>query len=280
MTSTIPTASGTTYLTRLVVAVTTADEAEIAVPWARTLAGQLHLPLVFVYVLDPARLAERSETIEMAEAMARDSLQILATDGRLDRLDVTTEVLVGEAASELPRFAQRQAGTVVVLVRDDDATGFAGGRLADAIFPALISPFIVIPPRAAPPSSIRSIVVGSDRSDLAETVLRTSQTFGQSMNMTVIEVEVVEPGTVGQDEFLRTQPTIGPRRVRVRGLASRSLLLTARARDAALIVVGARGDGDSGGAAMGRTADYLTRFADRPVVVVSGVPSSGVAPAN
>ena len=212
----------TNYLTRLVVAVTTPDEAEIALPWVRTLASQLHLTLVFAYVLDPARATVQTEPLDVSEAIARDYLRILASDSRLARLTVQTTLLIGSPADELPRFAEHQPGSVLVLVRGDRGdTGSFVGQATEGVIQRMTTPFIVIPSHASPPSTIRSIVVGNDRSALAENVLQTSQTFGHSMDLIVLAVEVVEPNAMPHAEFLQLTPTFSERRIQVRGLASR-----------------------------------------------------------
>ena len=102
-------------------------------------------------------------------------------------------------------------------------------------------------------------------------MLRVARQIAHSLAVDVIEVEAVEPETVEPAAFLAFEPQVAARSVRARGLASRVLMRTARARDAALIVVGSHGIGRGASSLAGRTTEWLIAHADRPVVVVPEV---------
>lgn len=255
------------YLTHLLAV--TGDERtdDLLIAWSAALAASLHLPLTLVRVADDNGGAGAEPVV-----VAEDTLAILASDARLTRIVVDTRVLTGDPVEVVPEIGRSMPGSLLILVDPDR-------HVSDAEEPrrflqeldALTTPFVVIPPGAAPPSQIHRIVVGNDHSALAEAVLRVARQIAHSLAVDVIEVEAVEPDTVEPAAFLAFEPQVAARSVRARGLASRVLMRTARARDAALIVVGSHGIGRGASSLAGRTTEWLIAHADRPVVVVPEV---------
>ena len=78
----------------------------------------------------------------------------------------------------------------------------------------MTTPYLFIPAAAPVPRHVHRVVVGNDGSDLAEAVLRTAQAVGHSLNVDVIAVEAIEPGTINGEAFRRLEPTITARLVR------------------------------------------------------------------
>lgn len=256
------------HLTRLLIVVHDHRDVEAGVKWGSALASVLHLPISFVTVID-RQLA--SATMPQREVMARDALEIVKTDSRLRRLDVDYQVLTGDPATLLPELAASVPGSVLILQTDhgpDSERSLAEGSRLRAILRNMETSYMLLPEGATMPKRVHCIVVGYDQSRLAAEVLRTARSLGQSFDVDVIAVEAIEPGMLPDDEFLRRQIVIENRRIRARGLASRTLLTVARARDAAVIVVGSHGVGTSPQALMGSTTEWLARNSDRPVLIV------------
>lgn len=235
---------------------------ELLVPWSAALAAALHLPLTLLRVVEPD-----GDDVALRAAVAADTLAIMAGDRRLSRHAVETRVEVGPLAAVLPAVGASASGSLLILVEPRQAGG-AGREAFHALLDALTTPFVVIPPNAEAPAQIQRIIVGNDRSSLAERVLRTAQTVGHALGVDVVGVEAVEPGTVGDAEFASLAPELAARTVRARGRASRVLLRVARARDAAIIVVGSHGIGEGQRSLAGSTTEWLIANADRPVLVV------------
>lgn len=255
------------HLTRLLVAVHSFTDADIALRWGRTLAGALYLPLTLVHVLDESRVRGN---IEESRAVAQDWLDLLASDENLHNLEVDTALRSGGVEEELSRLGREHPGSIVLFVAFPGSTNgpvAMGGNL-DTLIQAMRSPFIVVPSVAPVPGRVRRIVVGMDQSPLAATVLETARRLAQSLDVEVISVEAVEPGTIPADEFTALEPVIRGDQVRIRGLASRVLLSTAHARDASIIAVGSHGAGESRHVFMGSTSEWLSQHADRPVLIV------------
>lgn len=255
------------YLTHLL-AVTGDERTDgLLVAWSALLAAALHLPLTLVRVVTDSDVPDAEPAV-----VAEDTLAILASDARLTRIAVDTRVLSGDLIEVVPEIGRSTPGSLLILVDPDR-------QVSDAREPrqflqeldAVTTPFVVIPRGASVPSQINRIVVGNDRSALAEAVLRVARQIAHSLAVDVIEVEAIEPDTIDSAAFLALKPQLAARSVRVRGLASRVLMRTAQARDAAMIVVGSHGIGRGASSLAGRTTEWLIAHADRPVVVVPEV---------
>jgi nucleotide-binding universal stress UspA family protein len=243
------------YLRRLIAVVGDSRTDEVVLPWARTLATDLHLPLTLLYVSAPGEAW-----------VATSALEILRTDNRLARLTVETRHEAGRIENVLPAVAAEVPGTLVLLPHPVD-TGQTN-RLSEwssiDLLVAMTTPFALIPAGAVAPSHVHSVVVGNDLSELAERVLDVARSIGHSLHVDVIEVQAYEP----EDDTFGTDPVVTPRSIRANGLAGRVLLRSARARDAALIVVGSHGLGHATTPLAGRTTEWLLANSDRPVLVV------------
>lgn len=252
------------YLTRLVAVIDALETDEAIVQWAQVLGEALHLPLTVVTVVAPG--AEAGDAA--VGVVASDRLALLQSDVRLSRLAVDSQVVVGAPHVALPDLGQQDPRAILMLA----GRGGQAWSLSEwSVFPvlrAMTTPYLFIPAGAPVPRQVHRVVVGNDGSDLAEAVLRTAQAVGHSLNVDVIAVEAIEPGTIDSAAFRRWKPTITGRLVRARGQASQLLLATARARDASIIVIGAHGLGQTMSDVAGSTARWLLEHSDRPVLVV------------
>lgn len=254
-------------LTRLLVAISSQDEAEMLVPWARELARALGLPVTVAYVLDPAH---HREPVDVAEAMARDFLALLSRDVRLAGVEVETSLLVGLRQEELPEMAAQSAGTLLVVPsgeRSGIAPAFLGGG-REGILRAISTPFVVIPPGATAPDRIRRVIAGDDRSGVAPAVLGAAREIAATVGTQVVAVEVIAPESQPAHHFVVLEPEFTEDRVVMRGRPAPTLLAIARSLDGSLIVVGSHGAGGLTKRLLGSTSDWLARHADRAILIV------------
>jgi len=256
------------YMTRLLIAVHDHRDVESGVEWGRALAAVLHLPITFVTVVDGPR---EEASVEQLALMAQDTLEIVKSDSRLRGCEVDYTVVTGDPAAWLPELATSQPGSLLILAVDrepgSDRSLSEGSRLR-RILRNMTSFYMLLPVGAKIPARIHSVVVGYDQSELSSEVVRIARVMAGSLDVDVISVEAVEPEDVSVEEFERSELVIESRRIQARGFASRTLLAVARARDAAVIVVGSHGLGTSPEHLMGRTADWLSHHSDRPVIIV------------
>ncbi len=256
------------YMTRLLIAVHDHRDVEIGVEWGRALAAVLHLPITFVTVVDGP---DDEATVAQLELMARDMLEIVVSDDRLRGHDVDYAVLVGDSAVQLPELAAGQPGSLLILALDRDPESerslTPGSRLRK-ILRNMSGFYMLLPVEARIPDRVHSVVVGYDQSELSEEVVRIARVMAGSLDVDVISVEATEPGQVADEAFASHRLVMEARRIQARGFASRTLLAVARARDAAVIVVGSHGLGTSPELLMGRTTSWLSHHSDRPVIVV------------
>lgn len=246
------------YFRRLIAVVGDERTDEVLIPWARTLAADLHLPLLLLQVTDAADAPA-----------AVSALAIMDSDTRLSRVRHDVRHELGHLRDVLPAVAEEAPGTLVLLAQPADAE--AAATLPEwpsySMLSALKTPFVLIPPGAVAPAHIHSVVVGNDRSRLAEEVLNVARVMGHSLGVDVIEVQAIEPADIAPG-MPPAEPVVQARLVRANGRASRVILRTARARDAALIVIGSHGVGRGSGPVGGATTAWLLANADRPIVVV------------
>lgn len=256
------------YMTRLLIAVHDFHDVESGVEWGRAMATVLHLPISFVTVIDGAT---DEAMVEQLEFMAHDMLGIVKSDSRLRGLEVDHLVLTGDPAERLPELAASQPGSLLILAIDrepgNERSLTEGSRLRK-ILRNMRSSYVLIPVEARISTRIHSVVVGYDQSELSSEVVRIARVMAGSLDVDVISVEAIEPDSISQEEFAAGSLVLEERLIRARGFASRTLLAVARARDAAVIVVGSHGIGTSPELLMGRTAEWLSHHSDRPVIIV------------
>lgn len=256
------------YMTRLLIAVHDHRDVESGVEWGRAMSAALHLPITFVSVVDgPTEEA----TAEQLELMAHDMLEIVKSDARLRDFEVDHLVLIGDPAERLPELAESQPGALLILAIDREPgseRSMTQGSRMRRILRNMRTFYMLIPVDAEIPRHIHSVVVGYDRSELSSEVVRIARVMAGSLDVDVISVEAIEPDSVSPEAFAGHRLVMDDRRIQARGLASRTLQAVARARDAAVIVVGSHGLGTSPELLMGRTSEWLSRHSDRPVIIV------------
>jgi nucleotide-binding universal stress UspA family protein len=244
---------------RLLVAISHHDEVEALIPWVHELAAVLRLSVTLTYVLDPAH---QRESVEVAEAMARDFLALVSRDARLAGLDVDTRIIVGLRQEELPELAARTPETLVMI---------PGGERS-GIAPAFLGiggeSILVIPPGARTPGGIRRVIAGTDRSDVAPAVLDVAQWIATAAGVPTTAVEVIVPESLPAHQFTGVEPSFADERVVMRGRPAQTLLAVARSMGASLIVAGSHGAGGLTKRLLGSTSDWLARHADRPVLII------------
>lgn len=241
------------------------EEVGIGFPWSVALARQAKVPLTLLHVIDPVVTAELAVN---ATAMAKDMLSLLAASESVSDLDLRTRVESGMPETVVPKVAGEAKGTVLVLAAGDHGA-FARSLLhrgRENVIHHLSSPFVVLPPRIGPPARLHRAVVGMDGSALASQARSVARAL--SPEVSIVEVEVLEPGSVPADEYLAFVPQFSESTIRMRGRAGIAILSAARTMDAGLIVVGGHGRTGLGGRHLGGTAQWLTQNADRPLLIV------------
>ena len=253
-------------ITRLTVLLDrTTSTAEHTLPWAALLARTLNIPLTLLHIVDPARI---SEPAEVGIAEASDYLALVASSLETS-VAVSTEVRQGLASEEWADISRQQPGTALMLSNGNmGGVGavFMGDPIGDPI-KAIVTPVIVVPASPAATSETKRIVVGNDGGHASRDALGFAQALATRFEAELIEVEAIERGSRPDHELLQMAPQISGSRIALRGPAGPSVLAVARARQADLIVVGARSKRGVFDALLGSTSDWLVRNSDRPVII-------------
>jgi len=256
----------------VIAAFTNLDEAEAVIAWCGAFARPLNRPVKLAYILDPGSVRD---PVPVASAIAHDMLMLLTTDDRLAGLAVSTTVEAGLADEELPRLANEHPEALLLMASSEHATAVPAilrGGDAGAGVKSLTSAIAIVPPKSPAPPAISRVVIGTDRSELSDSILERARVLAEGLAVQILTVEAVEPGSASIPDFLATSPTIGESHVILRGRAGATLLAVARARGAEVIIVGSTGRGRMARVFLGSTAQWLARHSDRPVVFVPRVP--------
>lgn len=241
------------------------EEVQSGFPWSVALARQAAVPLTLLHIIDPVTNVELAEN---AAAMAKDMLSLLAASGAVDGLAVQARVETGMPEVVIPEIAREAQGAVLVLAAGEHGA-FARSLLhrgRENVIHQLQSPFVLLPPRVGPPTRLDRAVLGMDGSTVANQAAPIARSLAPGV--AIVEVEVLEPGSLPADEYLAFVPQFSGSRIWMRGRAGIAILSAARATDAGLIVVGGHGRTGLRGRHLGGTAQWLSHNADRPLLVV------------
>ncbi|MCA9831739.1 MAG: universal stress protein [Dehalococcoidia bacterium] len=247
------------------------EEVGVGFPWSVALARQAGVSLTLLHVIDPVNTTELAEN---ATAMAKDMLSLLAASKSVSGLDLRTRVETGMPETVVPEVAGEAHGALLLLAAGEHGA-FARSLLRrgrENVIHHLQSPFILLPPRIGAPARVERAVVGMDGSALANQASSVARAL--SPGISIVEVEVLEPGSVPADEYLAFVPQFSESTIRMRGRAGIAILSAARTMDAGLIVVGGHGTTGLGGRHLGGTAQWLSHNADRPLLVVPEGPAA------
>lgn len=256
----------------VIAAFATLDQAESLIAWTSVLARQLDRPVLLAYILDPGA-ARDPETVRAA--VAKDMLKLLATDRRLVGLVVTTAVEFGLMQEELPPLASSHPGALLLMAASDRGAAVpavlsSGGPSSPAA--RLQTSFAIVPANCPPPPTITQVVIGTDKSELSESILVRARTLAEGLAVRITTVEAIEPSSASVPEFLATMPVLGETHLVLRGRAGATVLTAARALGADMIIVGSTGRGRMTRMLLGSTAEWLARHSDRPVLFVPRIP--------
>lgn len=252
-------------VSRIVAVLGHPEEIQSGFPWSVAIARQAGVPLTLLHIIDPVTNVELAEN---AVAMAQDMLSLLAASSAVDGLSVQARVESGMPEVVIPAIAREARGAIPVLAAGDHGA-FARSLLhrgRENVIHHLNSPFVLLPPRVGLPGHVDRAVVGMDGSDLADQARSVARAL--SPGIAIVEVEVLEPGSMPAAEYLAFVPQFSGSNVRMRGRAGIGILSAARTMDAGLIVVGSHGKTGLRGQHLGATAQWLSHNADRPLLIV------------
>lgn len=240
------------------------EEMQSGFLWSVALARQAGVPLTLLHIIDPVT---NSELAENAAAMADDMLSLLAGSRAVDGLGVQKQVETGMPEVVIPEIVREAQGAVLVLTAGEHGA-FARSLLhrgRENVIHHLRSPFVLLPPRVGLPGRVDRAVVGIDGTALAKQAAATARAL--LPGGAIVDVEVLEPGSVPVGEYLAFVPEFSERSIRMRGRPGIAILSAARATDAGLIAVGGHGRTGLRGRHLGGTAQWLGHNADRPLLV-------------
>jgi nucleotide-binding universal stress UspA family protein len=290
--------------TRVVVGYDGSSPARRALDWAADEAARRHVQLEVLHVMNPAGPAGAQPPGEPWPAPAYTRAETVTAEGvslarrRRPDLRVSGTTLVGVPRTALVSAVERGDLLVVGTRGHGDLLGSVLGSVATAATVHAPCPVVVVRgDRVTAPGPAHPVVVGVDGSEPATAALltaaRVAARSGAPMRIvcavrpaavdawTRAYWQAVNPGLDPVDAAVRAAEEVV---ARARALVRREFpsvtthavvaegrpaaVLLAHGRDAALLVVGARGRGSVAGLFLGSVSHAVVHGADRPVLVV------------
>ena len=206
--------------TRILTPLDGSQLSEQALPYARSLAAGLSLPVTLLHAIEPEvitipqMLNPSLHVEEMAEyrlRRARDYANPLATRLRSHGLEAAVEIPQAEPAAAIVDEAAKDPGTLIVM-SSHGRSGLARwwmGSVADKVLHLTSNPLLVIRsmslPEAPPQTSFDRLTVPVDGSGLAEQILPHVVYLSSAMSLAVNLVRV----NPSRDDYYRSV-SLGP----------------------------------------------------------------------
>ena len=277
-------------------------------PFARTLAGTLRLPVELLEVVDIAAAtahlaADRARYLDriiaQGETASREHLNEIAAT--FPGLHVTCTVVRGRAADAIIERAEAEKGTLIPMATHGRSgiNRWMMGSVAEKVLRGTTAPLFLVragEAGAEPPAALKSIVVPLDGSELAESVLPTVTEVGGKLGLEVVLCRAYELAAsvyYGREDYLPKYEEIlrDMKRVvedylakkadalRAAGLAkvswvalegggAEAIVGYANSRHDALVAMCTHGRSGVSRWALGSVTEKVVRHADEPVLVV------------
>ncbi len=250
------------------------DEAALACSWAASVALALDRPLVVAHAYSIDDYAAGPPAAAAGAAAKLDGWLCSVDLGGLPVDRVEKAVHSGRSGPALVRLAASTAAALVVLGgHGRPLASSALGRVAQHVTFRSPCPVAVVHGWGGPVSTA-PVLVGFDAVRPNSTVTAWAERLaaGLGVGLEAVTVEPREDGLMPADQMrssLASQfgPTVSVSRAV--GDTGRELVSQAAEVDASAIVIGQRRDHNLGGRILGRTASWMLRKSERPVIVVN-----------
>lgn len=197
--------SGTTARLRILVGLDGSPVAESILRTVRGLAARIGADIVLLHVVPV------SESLREVASQAGVALDEVATHERagadvyLERVAaklrdkevaVRTATAIGEAATEIVRYAEREAIDLIALATHgrSGAQRWLHGSVADAVLHNATTPLLLMRPTqgTATPIDVRHVMIALDGSEVAEAALPIAERFARALAVPLVLVRVIE----------------------------------------------------------------------------------------
>jgi nucleotide-binding universal stress UspA family protein len=284
---------------KILVPIDGSDLAELALPYARELAGAFNSELVLLYVSEPAD----EEHLHMHQLY----LERLAVQMKKQLKRVSPVVISGKPAEEIVKYTEKNDIRLIIMASHGSSgiIPWATGGIADKVIDATGVPLLLI--KATKPRRkvkekhlISRILLPLDGSEAGEAAITRVKELKSRLEAEVILLEVVPKGrhlrTVGGlDYILYPEPEIetfkaeaktyldkvykrlqrgkGELKVEIRsGEVAKEILNYAKKKRASLIAISTHGHSGMTKWVFGSTAQKVMQDSPIPVLVVKAVP--------
>ena len=209
--------------TRILTPLDGSPTSEQVIPFARSLAATLSLPMTLLHAVEPEVLTiprVLNPSLHLEEMVGHRVRRATSYLGPISEglqkagVSVDSEIPQGEPASAIVESAAREAGTLIAM-SSHGRSGLARwwmGSITDKVLHLTDNPLLVIravdQPQRAPENRFESVTVPVDGSELAEEILPHAIFLSRSMGLTIQLVQA----NPSRDEYYRSM-SIGPNEV-------------------------------------------------------------------
>jgi nucleotide-binding universal stress UspA family protein len=192
-----------TLYKKILVPLDGSELAQLALPFAEKIAGQLGSHVMLIYVGQSSEDSRNPERQLYLEKIATDlKAGVKRRIGKLKRkrINVKSEILTGDAAAEIIDYANNSE-TDLIIMSTHGRSGlerWALGSVADKVLRGTDKPLILVRARTVSPeisseSVLRKIVLALDGSKDSEAVIPYVEDLALGINAEVVLIHVIEP---------------------------------------------------------------------------------------
>jgi nucleotide-binding universal stress UspA family protein len=295
--------------TRMLIPLDGSKTAEKVLPYARSLAGKLGLPIELLAVIEVPEIVThmtRHMDAFLEDEVTNSQRYLENISKTLPRLSVKCAVQKGQAATDIIENAESGEGTIIAMVTHGRSglNRWLLGSIAEKVLRGSAKPLLLVRATGAANSEgeapLQRLVVPLDGSSPAECVIPTVVYLAKALNLEVLLIRVfnvpasvyaggegyyaVDYGNV-HDEYrdearaylenkageLRRQGVDRVTFVSPEGLAADEIIALARSTPDNLIAMCTHGRSGLTRWAMGSVTETVVRHADGPVLVIRAV---------
>jgi nucleotide-binding universal stress UspA family protein len=177
--------------------------AQLALPFAEKIAGHLGSRIMLLYVcesLEDSRDPEHRLYLQKMTKVAKADIEQYMDKLKRKRIKVESEILVGDPASEIVDYAQKEDFSLIVMSTHGHSgiKRWALGSVADRVLRGTQKPLVLVRAKQVSPdttvaSIFKNIVVTLDGSRESEAVIPYIEELAGGVGAKVVLLHVIEP---------------------------------------------------------------------------------------
>lgn len=188
---------------RILVPLDGSELAQLTMPFAEKIAGRLGSRIMLLYVsesLEDSRNPERQLYLQRMITVAKADIKQYTDKLKRKRIKVESAILVGDPASEIVDYAQKEDFSLIVMSTHGRSgiKRWALGSVADRVLRGTEKPIVLVRARQVSPDTIAEslfgkIIVTLDGSRESEAVIPYIEELAGGVEAKIVLLHVIEP---------------------------------------------------------------------------------------